>query len=55
MYLKTKNSLHKTRISSFNYVSIVFLEKNQMLKYTFANLGVKLGALFPYPSYFQPG
>ena len=34
-YLKTKNSLHATRISSFKYVFIVFFEKKQMLKYTF--------------------
>ena len=27
MYLKTKNSLHATRISSFEYVYIVFFEK----------------------------
>ena len=34
MYLKAKNSLHATRISSFKYVFIVFFEKKQMLKYT---------------------
>ena len=33
-YLKAKNSLHATRISSFKYVFIVFFEKKQMLKYT---------------------
>ena len=33
-YLKAKNSLHATRISSFKYVFIVFLKKKQMLKYT---------------------
>ena len=32
IYLKAKNSLNTTRISSFKYVSIVFLKKNQMLK-----------------------
>jgi hypothetical protein len=34
MYLKAKNSLHATRISSFKYVFIVYFETKQMLKYT---------------------
>ena len=33
-YLKAKNSLHATLISSFKYVFIIFFEKKQMLKYT---------------------
>ena len=33
-YLKAKNSLHATRISSFKYVFIVFFETKQILKYT---------------------
>ena len=33
-YLKAKNSLHTTQISSFIYVFIIFLQKKQMLKYT---------------------
>ena len=37
MYLQAKNSLHTTRICSFKYVFIVFLKKNQMLKYTLFN------------------
>ena len=34
-YLKARNSLHTTRISSLRYVFIVFFEKKLMLKYTF--------------------
>ena len=33
-YLKAKNSLYTTQISSFKYVFIIFSQKNQMLKYT---------------------
>ena len=40
-YIKTKNSLHTTRISSFEYIFIVFFLKNQML-----NLHLNLIILF---------
>ena len=33
--LKGKNSIHATRISSFIFAFIVYIEKNQMLKYIF--------------------
>ena len=34
-YLKAKNSLHTTGVSSLKFVFIVCFERNQMLKYTF--------------------
>ena len=39
-YLKAKNFLHATRISSFKYVFIFFFETKQMLKYTLIHLEI---------------
>ena len=41
MYLKAKNSLHTTRISSLEFIFIVIVETDQMQKYTFKSVLLK--------------